>query len=87
MPDASPMTVSQHAAPMLGFRRVDSARVVIAGGHAVAEITAVTHRYPHTFRVPLAWVTRLAASGVSVEIEQRDRIPDLADAVGSMGAN
>ena len=57
--------------PNLGFRRIEHVRVIVDGGRAFAEVTGITHRYPRTFRVPLASAIRLADAGVPVRIETR----------------
>ncbi|HEX4493569.1 MAG TPA: hypothetical protein VH914_20370 [Acidimicrobiia bacterium] len=54
-----------------GLRRIDEVRVIVGGPHSVAEVTGVAHRYPHTFRVPLAAANRLADAGVPLRIEHR----------------
>jgi hypothetical protein len=55
----------------MGFRRVDHVRVIVGGGRPVAELTGVTHRYPRTFRIPLASAARLADIGVPLRVEHR----------------
>jgi hypothetical protein len=56
----------------LGFRRVEEVRVIVTRGHAIAEVTGVTHRYPRTFRVSLASAARLANEGVPCHVEHRE---------------
>jgi hypothetical protein len=54
-----------------GLRRIQEVRVIVGGPHSVAEVTAIAHRYPRTFRVPLATANRLADAGVPLRIEHR----------------
>ena len=55
-----------------GLRRIEEVRVIVGPRHSVAEVTGVAHRYPRTFRVPLATANRLADAGVPMWIELRD---------------
>ena len=54
-----------------GLRRIDEVRVIVGDRRSVAEVTGVAHRYPRTFRVPLATANRLADAGVPLRIEHR----------------
>jgi hypothetical protein len=54
-----------------GLRRIEEVRVIVGGPHSVAEVTGIAHRYPRTFRVPLAAAAQLADAGVPMHIEHR----------------
>jgi len=58
-----------------GLRRVESVRVIVGGGRSVAEVTGIAHRYPQTFRVPLAAAVQLADAGVPLRVEHCDDRP------------
>jgi hypothetical protein len=61
----------------LGFRRVEFVRVIVDEHGATAEVTGVTHRLPHTIRVPLQTAKDLIEAGVPRRVETRlqGRIP------------
>jgi hypothetical protein len=64
--------VSDLPACVRGLRRIEEVRVIVGGGgHSVATVTGIAHRYPRTFRVPLAAATRIADTGVPLHIEHR----------------
>jgi hypothetical protein len=55
----------------LGFRRVEFVRVIVDENGATAEVTGVTHRLPHTIRVPLQTAKGLIEAGVPRRVETR----------------
>lgn len=65
--------VPRDTATALGFHRVEEVRVIVGGGRAVAVVTGITHRYPHTCRVSLASAARLAREGVPLRMETSGR--------------
>jgi hypothetical protein len=48
----------------LGFRRVEFVRLIVEEHGTCAEVTGVTHRLPHTIRVPLRTAHALIDAGV-----------------------
>lgn len=69
------LNTSEHRRPAdiisgMGFRRIEQLRVTVGSGCASAEVTAVTHRYPRTFRISLASAARLAEAGVPLRVER-----------------
>lgn len=54
-----------------GFRRVERVYIHTLDGARVATVVGITHRYPHSVRVPLSVAGRLVAAGAPVTIERR----------------
>ncbi|MEP7203214.1 MAG: hypothetical protein ABI894_11420 [Ilumatobacteraceae bacterium] len=57
--------------PPLGFRRIECVRLIVDEDGTTAEVTGVTHRLPHTIRVPLRTAAALIEAGVPKRIEAR----------------
>jgi hypothetical protein len=55
----------------LGFRRVEYVRFLVDDEGTTAEVTGVTHRLPHTIRVPLSTANALIEAGVPRRVETR----------------
>ena len=55
----------------LGFRRIECVRLIVDVDGTTAEVTGVTHRLPHTIRVPLRTATALIEAGVPTRVEAR----------------
>jgi hypothetical protein len=53
----------------LGFRRVEYVRFIVGDEGTTAEVTGVTHRLPHTIRVPLSTANALIEAGVPRRVE------------------
>jgi hypothetical protein len=60
-------------ADRLGFRRIDSVRVVLGAGRPFAEVSGIARRFPRTVRTSLATANELAAAGLRVDVEVRTR--------------
>ncbi len=58
-------------AATLGFRRIDSVRIVLGAGRPFAEVSGTARRFPRTIRTSLATARELAAAGLRVDIEHR----------------
>jgi len=48
----------------LGFRRIEYVTLIVDEQGTTAEVTGVTHRLPHTIRVPLTTANALIEAGV-----------------------
>jgi hypothetical protein len=70
MVDVAPR-VSHTSVSALGFRRVDFVRLIVDEQGTTAEVTGVTHRLPHTIRVPLRTAKALIQAGVPRRVEAR----------------
>jgi hypothetical protein len=55
----------------LGFRRIECVRLIVDEDGTTAEVTGVTHRLPHTIRVPLRTAHALIEAGVPKRVEAR----------------
>lgn len=53
----------------LGFRRLESVRLIVDADGTIAEVTGVLHRVPRTVRVPLRTAARLIANGAPVRVD------------------
>ena len=68
------MAVESVARPLvsfLGFRRVEYVSLIVDEHGTTAEVTGITHRLPHTIRVPLSTATALIEAGVPRRLETR----------------
>ena len=68
------MAVASVARPLvsaLGFRRVEYVSLIVDERGTTAEVTGITHRLPHTIRVPLSTATALIEAGVPRRVETR----------------
>lgn len=57
-------------AESLGFRRIESVRLVVRQGRTTARVTGVLHRYPQTVPVSMATAERLVGSGAPLLIDE-----------------
>jgi len=63
--------VQRRSISALGFRRIEYVSLIVDEQGTTAEVTGVTHRLPHTIRVPLATATALIEAGVPRRVEAR----------------
>jgi hypothetical protein len=60
---------SHHSICALGFRRVEYVRLIVDETGTTAQVTGITHRLPHTIRVPLSTANALIEAGVPRRVE------------------
>ena len=53
----------------LGFRRIEFVRLIVDEHGTTAEVVGITHRLPHTIRVPLRTAQALIDAGVPRYVE------------------
>ena len=63
--------VQRRSISALGFRRIEYVSLIVDEQGTTAVVTGVTHRLPHTIRVPLATATALIEAGVPRRLETR----------------
>jgi hypothetical protein len=63
--------VSRRSVSALGFRRVQYISLIVDEQGTTAEVTGITHRLPHTIRVPLHTAATLLRAGVPRRVEAR----------------
>jgi hypothetical protein len=64
-------SVTRPSVSALGFRRVEFVRLIVGDQGTTAEVVGVTHRLPHTIRVPLRTAQALIDAGVPRYVEAR----------------
>lgn len=69
--DAAPSVTRRPSVSALGFRRVEFVRLIVDDRGTTAEVVGVTHRLPHTLRVPLRTAQALIDAGVPRYVEAR----------------
>ena len=72
--DVAP-SVARPSVSALGFRRVEFVRLIVDEQGTTAEVIGVTHRLPHTIRVPLRTAQALIDAGVPRYVEARRGTP------------
>ncbi len=68
--------VARRHVSALGFRRIESVRLMVDERGTFAEVTGVVHRLPRTIRVPVRAARALIEAGVPGWVETCDRSHD-----------
>ena len=75
--------VTRPSVSALGFRRVEFVRLIVDERGTTAEVVGVTHRLPHSIRVPLRKAQALIEAGVPRCVEARRGTPVERNRAGS----